>query len=346
MPEARSINQNKQPNALPNFRSLGVILRTVLMVNGIALLAIFADAVSLSDVQQHLVKVSAIMQPVLLTSLLLLYLFNEVLAHMRYWNGVMLAAVIPAVTAATVNHLGAGLFISENSYDPFLSWRYAVISFAIAMLLLNYFRLRTLALSPAMQRAQFQALQARIRPHFLFNTINAVLSVVRTQPKQAETALEDMADLFRAAMADDRELVSLSKEIELSRQYLALEKMRLGERLSTEWSTPDLPADALIPPLILQPLLENAVYHGIEPLPQGGCIDIRIYLDGKELHLVVRNPASEQTAGRTAGNKMALSNIRERLELIFDLESRYKVVIDQHYYTVDILMPYVKELEL
>ena len=211
------------------------------------------------------------------------------------------------------------------------------------MILLSYFRLRAQALSPAGHEARLQALQARIRPHFLFNTINAVLSIVRTDPKRAESALEDMADLFRMAMSDQKELVVLSKEVELARQYLAIEELRLGERLKVHWDTQGMPPDALIPPLILQPLLENAVYHGIEPLTEGGTIDVSLYLNSDGLHMTVSNPAQNQSTARTSGNKMALSNIRERLDLLFDVEAKYQVESDSNHYQVHILIPYVKE---
>jgi two-component system sensor histidine kinase AlgZ len=187
-----------------------------------------------------------------------------------------------------------------------------------------------------------QALQARIRPHFLFNTINAVLSIVRSDPKRAETALEDMSDLFRMAMSEPHELVELSREIELARQYLGIETLRLGERLKVHWDTQNMPADALIPPLILQPLLENAVYHGIEPLAEGGTIEVSLYLERDELHLEVSNPMQERTISRTDGHKMALSNIRERLDLLFDVEAQYNVENAGDHYRVHILIPYVK----
>ena len=134
---------------------------------------------------------------------------------------------------------------------------------------LAYFDLRARALSPAVAEARIQALQARIRPHFLYNSINAVLSLIRSEPRRAERALEDLADLFRVLMADNRTLAPIANEVELARQYLALEELRLGERLRVTWRTDTHAADALVPPLILQPLVENAVYHGIEPIGGG-----------------------------------------------------------------------------
>ena len=168
-----------------------------------------------------------------------------------------------------------------------------------------------------------------------------MLSIVRADPKRAETALEDMADLFRMAMSEQHELVVLGREVELARQYLAIESLRLGERLKVQWDTQDMPPDALIPPLILQPLLENAVYHGIEPLQEGGTIGVKLYRDDNELHLEVRNPAKKSTIARIDGNKMALSNIRERLDLLFDVEAQYQVESDADHYLVHIVIPYV-----
>jgi two-component system sensor histidine kinase AlgZ len=202
--------------------------------------------------------------------------------------------------------------------------------------------LRTLSLSTALHDARLQALQARIRPHFLFNSINAVLSILRADPRRAETALEDMADLFRMAMADSQKMVLLRREIELSRQYLSLEKLRLGERLRENWQIDEALNDALVPPLMLQPLLENAVYHGIEPLSEGGLIEVKLNLKGNELHLDVRNPCHGK-CGVHNGNKMALENIRERLALQFDVEASYSVESGSDYYHVHIQLPYKKE---
>src|SRR5690606_22046885 len=172
-----------------------------------------------------------------------------------------------------------------------------------------------------------------------FNSINAVLSIVRSDPKRAETALEDMADLFRVLMADNRELVPLAQEIGLCRQYLALEKLRLEERLSIEWQIDNIPPDALIPPLILQPLLENAVYHGVEPMPEGGIVTIHIQATRKEVHIRLSNPYLAQQQNH-AGNKMALKNIRERLSLHFDAEASLKSQSGAGRYQVEIVIPY------
>jgi two-component system sensor histidine kinase AlgZ len=281
-------------------------------------------------------------QPVLLSSLLLLYILNDRLARLVYWKGVVAVTVLVILVTLAIAYLGGDLYASAFEDKSFHAWRNALLGSAITALLLVYFKLRALSLSTALHDARLQALQARIRPHFLFNSINAVLSIVRADPKRAETALEDMADLFRMAMADSQKMVLLRREIELSRQYLSLEKLRLGERLVESWQVDEALNDALIPPLILQPLLENAVYHGIEPLAEGGLIGISLKLAGSELHLDVHNPCRGQS-GMHKGNKMALENIRERLALQFDVEAKYTVEIGSDYYHVHIQLPYVKD---
>ena len=341
MPEAQSINQNTPPGALPDFRSLGVILRAVLLANGMALLAALAQAASWPDIVQRMLAISSLLQPVLLSSLLLLLALNTPLARLPFWQGAAAVLLLVMLDTLAICHFGGDLYAPLIGYGYFNLWRYALLSAAVAALLLTYFRLRAQALSPALHKARLQALQARIRPHFLFNSINAVLGIVRADPKRAEAALQDMADLFRMAMAHDGALVPARHEIALARQYLALEQLRLGERLRVNWNTGDMPDDAQLPPLMLQPLLENAVYHGIEPLADGGAIDVKLYRSGNEIHLEMYNPCQEQ-GSRHAGNKMALTNIRERLALQFDLEASYTVETGKDFYRVHIMLPYVR----
>jgi two-component system, LytTR family, sensor histidine kinase AlgZ len=218
-------------------------------------------------------------------------------------------------------------------------YRVYLLTAIVTAIVLYYFYLQERAYSPAIAEARLQALQARIRPHFLFNSINAVLSLIRKQPKRAEKALEDMADLFRVLMSENRDLVPLAQEISLCHQYLDLEKLRLEDRLKITWQIDDMPSDAMIPPLILQPLLENAVYHGIEPMPEGGEIIVKIYTKLRELHISINNPYAPQN-DHHSGNKMALKNIKERLKLHFDLESSIKTEAKNNRYEVHIRIPF------
>lgn len=340
----RSIKQNARPDGLPNFRNLGTVLRILLISDALALLHAILLAGSWPDVPQQMLQITTLLTPVMMTSLLLLWMMQSWLNHLPYLRGAL--AVISLVVALTMSiyYLGREIYQPlddmNNSFDMV---RYGLISATICGILLLYFRLRALALSHALHDARLQILRARIRPHFLFNTINAVLGIVRTQPRQAETALEDMADLFRMAMSDARDLVPLHKEIQISKQYVALEQLRMGERLCVEWHMDNLPENALIPLLLLQPLLENAVYHGIEPLPQGGCINVAMSLKGEELQIRVENPCLPRSDTTHQGNRVALRNIRERLNLLFDVEARYHVESGRDFYKVEIVLPYVME---
>jgi two-component system sensor histidine kinase AlgZ len=214
------------------------------------------------------------------------------------------------------------------------------VTFFVTAITLGYFDLRARALSPAVAEARIQALQARIRPHFLYNSINAVLSLIRTEPRRAERALEDLADLFRVLMAENRTLAPIAGEVELARQYLALESLRLGERLRVSWDTQSMPPDAMVPPLILQPLVENAVYHGIEPSEAGGEIVIVVAREAERVRIELTNPLPGATK-RTAGNRMAINNIRERLQLHYDAEASMSSEVRDGRYRVIIRVPYL-----
>lgn len=323
-------------NRLPDLRNLGISLRILIVVNLLALITAILQTPNLNQAIVRLTELSVLLQPVLLISLLLFYAAWPVLRRLPYQGGVALILLSELGLTWLIHQAGVYLF-GPDALPP-LS-RVWLLTLIVTLLVLGYFNLRQRALSPAISEARMQALQARIRPHFLFNSINAVLSIVRSDPRRAETALEDMADLFRVLMAENRELVPLAQEIALCRQYLALEKLRLEERLKIEWQIDNIPPDALIPPLILQPLLENAVYHGVEPQPEGGTVTIQMETNGKEVHISLRNPCGQQ-GHHHAGNGMALNNIRERLALHFDAEASLKCRSEGGQYQVDIIIPY------
>jgi two-component system sensor histidine kinase AlgZ len=333
-----SIKQNhlRIPVTLPDFRNMGVQLRILVLTNLMAVIAAVFRAESLHDTWQGLLQLSSALQPILLAALLSLYVLNRALSKLPYRIGLVAVMLLICLLTAGVQHFLGEAFGLDA---PPSILRSLILAAAATGTLLLYFNLRSRALSPAIAEARLQALQARIRPHFLFNSLNAVLSLIRSDPKRAETALEDMADLFRVLMADNRQLVPLKNELELCRQYLGLEQLRLGDRLRLAWHTENMPEDALIPPLVLQPLLENAVYHGIEPFQEGGEININLYRSRDEVHLVLTNPY-RMDGDHHNGNKMALSNIRERLALHFDAEAKLIAKVSGNQYQVRIVIPY------
>lgn len=307
---------------LPDFRNLGILLRIAVATQLLALGAALAEAPTLAATAGVFLGYAAHLQPPLLASLLLLFLAAPRLRSLSYTATV--------VTGLGTAMLTAGLwqlyFLRQHAdlADGGL-WRALLLAAGVAAAILIWLDWRTRRLSPALAEARLQALQARIRPHFLFNTLNSVLSLVRSDPRRAETALENLAELYRGLLADNRQLSSLQRELQLARAYLDLEALRLGERLHVDWRIDHALAGARLPALLLQPLLENAVCHGIEPNPAGGRIGVDIFARDERLHVVVRNPCLGEGAAAPPGrrgNRMALSNIRERLALHFDAEAR------------------------
>lgn len=334
---ARSINHIANTGPLPDFRNFGILLRIVLIVNGIALLAALLQVPAVRAWPARFTENAALVEPLLLLSLLVLAAAGDILRRLPYFAAIIAIVAIELMLTTVLHYATSGLFfVEEHSLSRWL----CIVALATGMLL-GYFDLRGRALSPALAEARLQALQARIRPHFLFNSINAVLSLVRQEPRRAEVALEDLAGLFRALMADNRKLTPISQEIELCRQYLELEQLRLGERLQVEWHTEMMPPDALVPPLALQPLLENAVYHGIEPAETPGVVSITIHAAHDRLHVMLRNPY-RPTGDHHVGNRMALANIRERLQLHFDVAAELTTQIGENVYEVRMVMPYLK----
>ncbi|HEX5092100.1 MAG TPA: histidine kinase [Burkholderiales bacterium] len=327
-----SIKQNFESHALPDFRNLGVVARILIGVNALAFATVLAAAPGWEPALERFMVAAAMLEPALAITLTLLYALSPVLARLRYAAGAA-AVVALALAVAGVLHEVLGGEVGAG-----LARTLALAAFA-ALLLLAYLRLRERAYSPALAEARLQALQARIRPHFLFNSLNAVLSLIRRDPRRAERALEDLADLFRVLMQDNRSFVPLADEIALLERYAALESLRLGPRLSITWELDAAPMDALMPPMVLQPLLENAVYHGVEPGAGEGRVLVRIQRRGARVHARVENPYIEEHAHRQ-GNRMALENIRERLQLFFDAEAAIQVRIADGRYIVEMEMPY------
>ena len=336
-----SIKQNLSTQPLPDFRNAGVMLRSLLGVNLLALVAALVQSDGVTDSVQRYIDMAVWVQPLLLFDLTVLALLGNALRRCPVWVARALVLLLAVGSALLWSHLWGLLGFDDGGWQRLL--RAGLLGGVAAGSLLSYFALRASALSPALAEARLQSLTARIRPHFLFNSLNAVISLIRLEPRRAESALEELAELFRALMRDHRELVPLAAEIALCRQYLNLEKLRLGERLNVEWELADLPPDLEVPPLLVQPLLENAVYHGIEPAETRGTIRIRVTRNGDELHIDLANPCGGP-AEHSRGNHMALDNIRERLALYYDLEARIdtgQVVLTdgQLEYRVRIVLP-------
>ncbi|HVF65790.1 MAG TPA: histidine kinase [Casimicrobiaceae bacterium] len=324
---------------MPDLRNLGTTLRILLAVNAAAALSALARETRSEAWVAAIIDTVGAAQPALLLALALIWATAPWLMRQPYRTASLAIAAI-AVLATMVAYVVVDRIAPHPDSSPIRSLGFALIAVVV---LLGYFRLRAKALSPAITEARLQALQARIRPHFLFNSLNGVMSLVRSDARRAEEALHDLADLYRVLMRDNRDLAPLVDEVMLCRQYLDLEKLRLGERLLVDWNVKSMPEDALAPPLFLQPLLENAVYHGIEPCTEPGTISINIFLTRGEVHAILRNPYRADGGRHHSGNKMALANIRERLALHFDAEASLDSRVLRDSYEVHIRMPYRTE---
>ena len=227
-------------------------------------------------------------------------------------------------------------------------WRNLGIAAVAALVALRYFYIQhqSRVRMESETRAHIQALQSRIRPHFLFNSMNTIASLTRSEPAMAEQVTEDLAALFRVSLGDASVPGTLDDELEVCAQYLRIEAQRLGDRLVSEVDICAVPGDALLPRLILQPLIENAVYHGVEPSPDGGRIILDGQLDGDMIQLRISNtvPRVAQTV-RGPGNAMALDNVRQRLDAFFNGAARFEIDAQADHFTVSLVIPYRKRGE-
>ena len=234
----------------------------------------------------------------------------------------------------------AGVSIIDDSHGDFLLRTFAISSIIIAL------AMRYLYVSSEWRRsivleaqARISALQALIRPHFLFNSMNTIASLTRSDPRQAEEAVEDLSDLLRASLSSTRNRTTLKEELEVAAIYHRIEKLRLGDRLNIRWDIGELPMRTRIPSLVIQPLIENAIYHGIELLPDGGDVTVAGTRDGRYLTISVSNPVARDKARSKDGNKMAMSNIRQRFELAYGNRATVDVDDSDDRFTVTLRFP-------
>ncbi len=348
----RTPHAASQDNLIPDCCNIGVIVRALLAVNLVVLGAVLSHSQQIKAGLLQFVESAMLLEWACLLSLFALCGVRQILLarnwHPPAWLQRLLCGIVPAVVVSLL----VSALVSFDWFSttfPHMNLAIAIgVAFAFGIALQHYFEVRARAFSPALVEARLQALQARIRPHFLFNSLNAVLSLIRSEPLRAETTLEDLAELFRVLMRDAREQTTLGDEIRLCRQYLSIEKIRLGERLQVKWdmtnTTDALLRKAQIPSLLLQPLLENAVHYGVEPSGKPCLVKIRISRSIDRIEIVIQNPV-DPTVVVESGNQMALGNIRERLALLYDVEAQLTHGVIGAEYEVRLRFPYVRMLD-
>ncbi|MCF6281262.1 MAG: histidine kinase [Candidatus Polarisedimenticolaceae bacterium] len=313
---------------LPHFCGVKPLFIVVLVAELLAMILTLSSSVDASQLWQFLSLTSLYIQWIAITSCGLLCLIRPQLIRLpNGWAGFLVWLILLFVTAviSEMTHYALGEINDYHWLDAdghlSLLLRSLGISAIVSLLLLRYLHLQHLNKQQEVAESQFrlQALQSRIRPHFLFNSMNTIASLTRSQPELAETITEDLADLFRVSLSDASQLTTLSEEIDLAKRYLNIEAQRLGDRLQIEWHLEDdLPLDALLPSLTLQPLLENAIYHGIEPSTRPGKIHISARYRRSIINISIRNTLPEQQRSSVRqGHQLAMDNIQQRLDIAF-----------------------------
>ena len=335
---------------LPDFCAASTVLIVLLVSELVAILLTLAARTVPGTFLTELAKISLYIFWLALLSTAVLCRVKPMLEKLEPVRAFLIAFAIletlsiglAIITFQTLKNLGAETIIDE-SQSTFLLRTFAISSIVIAL------ATRYLYISSEWRRsivleaqARISALQALIRPHFLFNSMNTIASLTRSDPARAEEAVEDLADLMRANLGGSKDRTTLKEELEVAAIYQRIEKLRLGDRLSVKWNIEDLPMRGLIPGLTIQPLLENAIYHGIETLPGGGEVVVTGQKVGDQLHIEISNPVSRTSGNEKPGNKMALSNIRQRFDLAYGSRSTITVEETDTFYSVRIVYPYDK----
>lgn len=253
-------------------------------------------------------------------------------------------SLVLAEIAYQITRVFADSAIIDDTHAGFVMRTVAISSIVIA-LAMRYLYIssewrRTIVLEA---HARIRALQAVIRPHFLFNSMNTIASLTRSDPRRAEEAVEDLSDLLRANLNGSGDRTTLKAELEVAAIYQRIEKLRLGDRLNVRWDVDGMPMRALIPSLVIQPLLENAIYHGIELLPEGGDVIVSGKREGDALLISISNPVAEGATRAKDGNKMAMTNIQQRFALAYDDRANVDVDATSNSFTVNLRFPYEEQ---
>jgi two-component system sensor histidine kinase AlgZ len=340
----RRLTDGARLPVLPDCCNLGTVVRVLVPLNVALLLYALVSAPSLELIVPIALRGAAVLEPVTLLALAGFCRIRRVVnGWPRPWQW-LVALAVPGVLTFVI---AAAFSWADDPAAPLAAVLGAALlhvplALAATWAIAEFLRLRLVSLQPSQAEGRLQALQARIRPHFLFNSLNTVLGLMRSDPRKAERTLENLADLFRVFMKDSRELVPLDDEVLLCKEYLTIEKLRLTDRLNVRWNLGSMPGDALLPSLLLQPLVENAVHHGIEPRTEPGEVQIDISRSGERIRVEIANPLPESPPLRP-GNHMALSNVRERLALTFDVEGQLDTLQKDGLFRVVVQFPYRKE---
>ncbi len=334
---------------LPNLCQTQSIVFLVLVAELLVFVLVLAESAFFDFSWVNLGLSSLFVQWIVLCSAGVLCNFRPMLMKMSVPTATFVAYTIIFSLTLIFSYLGQWFMLQEGDVNTNLAGviiRNLIMASVMTGIAFRYFYLQhqLRRQEQAELNSRIQALQSRIRPHFLFNSMNIIASLISVDPETAEEVVEDLSVLFRASLNDtSNDPVPLTEELSLCRKYAHIESLRLDERLTLDWQI-DVDAQKVkIPMLTLQPLLENAIYHGIQPLPEGGTVKLHAYEKGAKLVVEITNPISPNHNARSHGNQMALGNIRSRLEAIYGSGASLKTEPKETTYTTTISYPLGKE---
>ncbi|OYU42950.1 MAG: sensor histidine kinase [Burkholderiales bacterium PBB4] len=312
---------------------IGVVLRAVLFVELVVGVGVMFAARGFVDWMVEFALITGAALPATLA-----WLITACMA--KLWLGRLalpLQCTVAVLLGAVAGAYGCGMLTVAGLLVDAPWWASAMGGALLSAVLVAGLVLRAKGRGPADTSARLAELQSRIRPHFLFNTLNSAIALVRAEPAKAEALLEDLSDLFRYVLVDAGPTATLADEIALAQRYLAIEQVRFGERLKLHWSLDPRANAAKLPPLLLQPLVENAVHHGVEPSAQGAEVHVSTQVRGSVVVIKVTNtvPAGQGNKGQG----IALRNVRDRLGLMHDVQGQFRSGLKSGTYQVRIEVP-------
>ena len=338
--------QGRRRNSAPGWQSsellfdtcqVGAVLRAVLLVQAVLGVGSLFWQLSVTEWMARYAILTGATLPATLAWLITACALKKLLAQLpRAWQ-----YAVGIGLGALAGIYGCAMLALSGLLVPAPWVGSALAGAMLAGVLVAALVLRAKGMTPAATTARLSELQARIRPHFLFNTLNSAIALVRAEPARAEALLEDLSDLFRHALADAGEAVTLAQEVALAQRYLAIEQVRFGERLRVSWALDPAANQALLPPLLLQPLVENAVVHGVEPSPDGAELKISTERRGNRVVIKVSNtvPGPPAAQRQAKGHGMALDNVRDRLSLLHDVQGQFHAGMKHGLFEVRIEVP-------
>ena len=347
-------SDHTQGSFLPDFCGTRTVFIVILIAELLAIILTLAQPPHLLNHLVDLALYSLFIQWVALSCTAILCIFRQHFTTLDdHWVGII-AYFITLITTFIVTELAWWVQSQWSISDGYFRYGHTTfllrimgISAVVWALTFRYFYVQHQWKKQTRLEAdaRFQALQSRIKPHFLFNCLNTIASLIRHDPKLAEQSIEDLADLFRISLQDVNQDSTLQDEISFCKRYLRIEQHRLGDRLKTEIHVDNAPLDVKLPVLSLQPLVENAIYHGIEPLPEGGLIRIRASRENNFVNVVIENPIMPdfEEYSRHKGNQLAQDNVRQRLNAFFQQQDLLEVRQTDNSYQIIVSIPLTHE---